>query len=226
MSQISNTMMLCLILGLISWYYFTRLQDSEKEYNKLHKRFEQVCMENQKAKARLKDLQSYKNDVSKTFKILDNELVLINEHLQKNDQRQRRLHERDQESNQQLREQSQRIRLNPFGSLTNNISLLTPDLLNSLFTNMNSEEPPTLNGNSNEREQSEVNETETERVSERSEVSETERVSEQELEVSERSEQVNEQVNEQLDRDVNWFNNNQMNYQLSNHQDYSQFMIN
>ena len=34
-------------------------------------------------KSRIKDLQSYKNDVSKTFKILDNELLLINDHLKR-----------------------------------------------------------------------------------------------------------------------------------------------
>jgi hypothetical protein len=37
--------------------------------------------ENKKLKLRLKYLENYKNDVSKTFKILDNELGLINEHI-------------------------------------------------------------------------------------------------------------------------------------------------
>lgn len=119
----------CLVLGLISWYYFNKFQDSEKEYNKLYKRFEQVYIENQKVKSRIKDLQSYKNDVSKTFKILDNELVMINDHLKKQNenvtnQRQRPL--------PPLPPRSFYMRNIP----NNNVSLLTPDLLTSLF-NMN-----------------------------------------------------------------------------------------
>lgn len=123
----------CLILGVVSWYYFNKFQDSEKEYNKLYKRFEQVYIENQKVKSRIKDLQSYKNDISKTFKILDNELVMINDHLKK--------------QNENVTTQRQRPTLPPRPSLgarsfymrnipNNNVSLLTPDLLTSLF-NMN-----------------------------------------------------------------------------------------
>jgi septal ring factor EnvC (AmiA/AmiB activator) len=127
----------CLILGLISWYYFNKFQDSEKEYNKLHKRFEQVYMENQGFKSRIKDLQSYKNDVSKTFKILDNELVMINDHLKR------------QNENESGASARQRPPLPPRPQVArsfymrnipnNNVSLLTPDLLTSLF-NMNTSE--------------------------------------------------------------------------------------
>lgn len=160
MTQISNTMMLCLILGLIGWYYFTRLQDSEKEYNKLHKRFEQVCVENQKAKSRLKDLENYRDDVSKTFRILDNELLLINEHLQKNEtsrvQQRRRPFQTLFQSTVPLASTSVPSMSNvahvpvsvsnvalPNSNiqipLTSSVSLLTPELLNTLFNNMNSE---------------------------------------------------------------------------------------
>ena len=122
----------CLVLGIVSWYYFNKFQDSEKEYNKLYKRFEQVYIENQKVKSRIKDLQSYKNDVSKTFKILDNELVMINDHLKK--------------QNENVTSERQRPPLPPrppaarsfyMRNIPNdNVSLLTPDLLTSLF-NMN-----------------------------------------------------------------------------------------
>jgi hypothetical protein len=122
----------CLVLGVVSWYYFNKFQDSEKEYNKLYKRFEQVYIENQKVKSRIKDLQSYKNDVSKTFKILDNELVMINDHLKK--------------QNENVTPERQRPPLPPrppaarsfyMRNIPNdNVSLLTPDLLTSLF-NMN-----------------------------------------------------------------------------------------
>ena len=122
----------CLVLGVVSWYYFNKFQDSEKEYNKLYKRFEQVYIENQKVKSRIKDLQSYKNDVSKTFKILDNELVMINDHLKK--------------QNENVTPERQRPPLPPrppaarsfyMRNIPNdNVSLLNPDLLTSLF-NMN-----------------------------------------------------------------------------------------
>ena len=122
----------CLVLGIVSWYYFNKFQDSEKEYNKLYKRFEQVYIENQKVKSRIKDLQSYKNDVSKTFKILDNELVMINDHLKK--------------QNENVTPERQRPPLPPrppaarsfyMRNIPNDsVSLLTPDLLTSLF-NMN-----------------------------------------------------------------------------------------
>ena len=118
--QIPNTLIICILLGLISWYYFTKLQDSEKEYNKLYKKYEHTCMENEKIKSRVNDLQSYKDDVSKTFKILDNELVLINEHLNK-------------------RNTPVSIR-RPALDFRNNVSLLTPQLLSSLFNNVNTEE--------------------------------------------------------------------------------------
>ena len=156
----------CLVLGLISWYYFNKFQESEKEYNKLYKRFEQIYIENQKVKNRIKDLQSYKNDVSKTFKILDNELLLINDHLKKQNESTQSTQQRQPRQQQQQQEQPSIFRslasmtMRNIGSLpintsvwqlpiqnaslpipnipNENISLLTPELLTSLF-NMNSE---------------------------------------------------------------------------------------
>jgi hypothetical protein len=123
--NISGTLVICIILGLISWYYFNKFQESEKEYSNLHRRFEHVYIENHKMKSRINDLQNYKNDVSKTFKILDKELEMINDHLQK-------------ESPRAL--PSLRPPLSSLPSLSSsfirqNVSLLTPDILTTLLTN-------------------------------------------------------------------------------------------
>ncbi len=82
-SRLSNSTIICVILGLMVFYYYNKFQDSEMEYISLHKKFDQVYTENQKIKTRLKDLQYYKNDVSKTFKILDKELEQISDHINK-----------------------------------------------------------------------------------------------------------------------------------------------
>ena len=82
-SRLSNSTIICVILGLMVFYYYNKFQDSEMEYLSLHKKFDQVYTENQKVKTRLKDLQYYKNDVSKTFKILDKELEQISDHIYK-----------------------------------------------------------------------------------------------------------------------------------------------
>jgi hypothetical protein len=139
-SQLST--IICVIFGVVSWYYFNKFMESEREYSRLHKSYDELHMENKKMKSRLKDLQSYKNDVSKTFKILDNELVLINDHLKRNSQ------QNTQQSQTNFPITSSipigRIPLARVASFTalqpnNNISLLTPELLTSLF-NMNTEE--------------------------------------------------------------------------------------
>ena len=146
----------CIIFGIISWYYFNKFLESEREYSKLHKRFDNLYVENQKMRTRVKDLQSYKTDVSKTFQILDNELVMINDHLQKRNDRganQVRNTVLNANAGQQpsipsipihTTIQTSRIpltRISSFANMptNNNVSLLTPELLSSLF-NMNTEE--------------------------------------------------------------------------------------
>ena len=104
--HVTNTILICAIIGFIAWYYFQRLQDSEREYHRLHSRFIEVCQDNTNLKTRITDLQSYKEDVSKTFQILDNELVMINDHIK------------------------HKAQTNP---QENRVSMLTPDILNSLF---------------------------------------------------------------------------------------------
>ena len=143
------SIIICVVFGIISWYYFNKFRESENEYTKLHNKFDQSYTENQKMKSRIKDLQSYKNDVSKTFKILDNELLLINDHLK----RQSNLQSTPMSSMSSMSPMSPMSpmssmspmniglsRISSFTSLpsSNNVSLLTPELLTSLF-NMNSE---------------------------------------------------------------------------------------
>ena len=177
-SQLST--IVCIILGIISWYYFNKFLESEREYSKLHKRFDNLHMENQKMRTRVKDLQSYKTDVSKTFQILDNELIMINDHLQKrNDRGSNPIRNANTNVGQQqsipfhTTIQTSRIpltRISSFASMpsTNNVSLLTPELLTSLF-NMNTEDlrqpPPQQHIQSNTQQQNiQVNETNTQQL--------------------------------------------------------------
>lgn len=150
---------ICVIFGVVSLYYFNKYLDKQRKYDKLHEQFTGIHLENQKMKSRIKDLQSYRDDVSKTFKILDNELMMINEHL------------KNQESNHSIQatvQTSQNIpntftstipigripltRVTSFTNLNpgNNVSLLTPELLTSLF-NMNSEDIQRQNTRQNTR---------------------------------------------------------------------------
>jgi hypothetical protein len=115
----SSYIVVCLLIGFGAWYYFNKFQESEREYLVLHRQFEAACAQNRHLQERVDDLQMYKDDVSKTFKILDNELVMINDHLQ------RRAHGQSMEASAPVA-----------GS---RISLLTPDMLSSLFANINQE---------------------------------------------------------------------------------------
>jgi hypothetical protein len=84
--------------------------------------------ENQKLKLKVKELQAYKDDVSKTFKILDNELIMINDHIQRRQQ--------PQQPQQSLAQTLGASLLNQQPSSfipTNRVSLLTPELLNTVF---------------------------------------------------------------------------------------------
>jgi predicted nuclease with TOPRIM domain len=95
-------------------YYFTKFNDIRRNQKKIFDRVNFFWIENQKLRVRIKELQSYKTDVSKTFKILDTELNMINDQL--------------------------RTRQEQTSSFNNNISLLTPEILTNLMENMNQEE--------------------------------------------------------------------------------------
>lgn len=117
-----NTILLFVVVGFIAFYYFNKFNESEKEYIKLHGSVREIYNENQKLKLKVKELQAYKDDVSKTFKILDNELVMINDHIQRR---------------QQPQQQPSLVPslMNPLNSQSglNRVSLLTPELLNTVF---------------------------------------------------------------------------------------------
>ena len=120
------SLFIILILLLTSWYYFTKFRDLETNHYMLMHHINKMNVENANYKARIKDLQKYKNDVSKTFKILDNELVHINNHVEKNNQM---LSQNNTETNI----------LDSSLSQSRSLNLLTPDMLNNLIENMNQE---------------------------------------------------------------------------------------
>ena len=76
--QTSGSLIILIILGLVSWYYFNKFQESEQNYRKLYYQFEKVYIDNKNMKIRIQDLECYKNDISKTFNVLDKELLVIN----------------------------------------------------------------------------------------------------------------------------------------------------
>ena len=112
--QTSGSLIILILLGLVSWYYFNKFQESEQNYRKLYYQFEKVYVDNKNMKIRIQDLECYKNDISKTFNVLDKELLVINNHLQ------RRNNDNDN------------VNLNKTGSA--NVSIITPELLNSLLS--------------------------------------------------------------------------------------------
>ena len=112
MDMNNTTLIVCLAVAYVAFYYYNKFQESEREYIKLHSEHTNALREMQSAQARLHDLQTYKDDVSKTFEILDKELVTINEHIKNKDNSQQ----------------------------PNRVSMLTPEVLGMLFDNMNQEE--------------------------------------------------------------------------------------
>lgn len=134
-SNFSFLIIICLLTA--SWYYYTKYKDLERDFIDLNNNLSKVNMENSNYRVRIKDLQKYKNDVSKTFKILDNELVQINNHVEKNNQQ--------SQLSQQLLSQSLPVQLTSNSNLSNTsnsssrVNLLTPDMLNNLIENMNQE---------------------------------------------------------------------------------------
>ena len=73
------------ILIILSCFYFMKYRENKNKYFPVMIKQKQVISQLKdemiKIKSKLKYLQEYKNDISKTFKILDNELVMINDTL-------------------------------------------------------------------------------------------------------------------------------------------------
>lgn len=115
------------VFGIVAWYYYHRFRESETEYYKLYKRMSEVKCENLHLKERISDLELYKQDVSKTFKILDNELLGINEHIK----------------NRGIQQQNIPVTINDGGGEvepSQRISILTPEMLGQLFHSMQNEQ--------------------------------------------------------------------------------------
>jgi len=163
-NKLSSSTIICVILGLMVFYYYNKFQDSESEFLSLHKKFDQIYTENQKMKTRLKDFQYYKNDVSKTFKILDKELEQINEHIynqhntEENSTQQQTINQTINQTNANQHRTIRRTISTPIGPISTlynlpisqlrqhitnpsvrqgTLSLITPDILTSLFSTMN-----------------------------------------------------------------------------------------
>ena len=78
------------ILSILLWFYYTKSKEQDDKYIPVMVRQSHLINENtllkqesKKLKSQIRYLEKYKDDVSKTFRILDTELVLINEHIKK-----------------------------------------------------------------------------------------------------------------------------------------------
>lgn len=107
-----NTLVLFAMIAFVAWFYFQRWQDLHVRYVQMRKDFSGLSKDNARLQDKIRDLQLYKDDVSKTFQILDNELVMINDHLKQQ----------------------------ALDTPRNRVSVLTPDMLHHLFQNVNQEQ--------------------------------------------------------------------------------------
>jgi predicted nuclease with TOPRIM domain len=86
-----------------------------------------LMSENDKLKLQVSDLQRYQDDISKTFKVLDNELVAITKKLN--------------EENAKIESET----TTPSTNANSSNLTLTPQILNSLFENVNQETTTNFN---------------------------------------------------------------------------------
>jgi hypothetical protein len=110
------------VITILLWYYYIKSKEQDDKYlpvmirqSELMHENTKLKQDNKKLKMRIKYLENYKNDVSKTFKILDNELGLINDHI-----KQRNTIPPNEQVNEQINEQTFR-------------TSVTPTVLNSLL---------------------------------------------------------------------------------------------
>ena len=127
--QTSGSLIILILLGVVSWYYFNKFQESEQNYRNLYYQFEKVHIDNKNMKIRIQDLESYRNDISKTFNVLDKELLVINDHLQS----------RNNNDN-----------ITKTGSGSANVQIITPELINSLLDKSENEDTRVNDLNTNE----------------------------------------------------------------------------
>ena len=221
----TSSLLIIIILLTIVWYLYTKYKEYEKKNYQLQSHFDKLTMENSNYRTRIKDLQKYKNDVSKTFKILDTELTNINNHVEKgNSYFQMHGHNNITPQNNNVNN----IRLNQSGfdissPNTNRINLLTPDMLNNLIENMNQEftlfQPSSYNYTQhaneqqqqqqqqqqhiNEQQQQHINEQQQQHINEQQQ----QHINEQQQYINEQQQQhINEQeqhINEQQQQHIN-----------------------
>jgi hypothetical protein len=134
--QTSGSLIILILLGVVSWYYFNKFQESEQNYRNLYYQFEKVHIDNKNMKIRIQDLESYRNDISKTFNVLDKELLVINDHLQS----------RNNNDN-----------ITKTGSGSANVQIITPELINSLLDKSESENEDNRVNDLNTNEDNRVN---------------------------------------------------------------------
>lgn len=94
------------VLCFVGYIYFTHYKEMERLKNDLESKVKQL-------KTKVVYLQNYKDDVSRTFKILDNELMMIKDNISK----------------------QQPIDNGELNVDTNRVSILTPSILSALMSN-------------------------------------------------------------------------------------------
>jgi hypothetical protein len=80
----TNNIITILLVGAIVWVCYVKYQEYQYKTLQLMSKNHLLEIENQKMRTKIRYLQNYKTDVSKTFKILNNELSLIKENLPEN----------------------------------------------------------------------------------------------------------------------------------------------
>ena len=101
----------CVIIGIIAFFYYKKFNEIKVVHNKLQNDYINTCNNNQILKNRLVDLLDYKNDISKTVKLLDKDIGSLNDKLEQTNS----------------------------AYFPDEIMSLTPDILNTLFDEMNQE---------------------------------------------------------------------------------------
>jgi hypothetical protein len=74
-----------LIMAIIAMYMYKKFRQSENAYYELHLENNNLLNENKGLKNRINDLENYKNDVSKTVYLLDNDIKEIKNKINDND---------------------------------------------------------------------------------------------------------------------------------------------
>lgn len=88
----------CGIIAIVAWFYYTKFEQAQENYYSLYKKHVDLQNEHELLKARNEELQVYKNDVSRTFRLLDDEITMIHRHIEHTQPHQEVQLEKDQRS--------------------------------------------------------------------------------------------------------------------------------